>query len=221
MREWTERHIREIIEDMIKGLGGNTRIVFPLVPLDYNGDYYCMRKGADIVRWAIAYDYIKTEIWNDGYADYITDKWETSLIDLERNAESLETDFERDGSACNGAFALPPSAEEIFKNQFPKHCTMLNYTYISDFFAAGYNSLITNNSSLLAVPTTPPFSGLSSLITPITAYDNAPPYSEIMRVGSNFENSLLPIKFLQDVTLADGVVQVGNKGYINVKVSQV
>lgn len=222
MREWTERHIREIIESMIKGLGGNNRMVFPLVPLIYNGNYHSMRtESADIVRWALVYEYIKTEVWNDGYADYITDKWEVFMIDLERTAESFESDFEREGSDCHGAFALPPSAKEIFENQFPKHTVMLNFPDFDDFIMGGYNSLISNNSSLVAVPTVYPFSSLPYYLdTPITAFEQIPTPPQVMKVGELFQNFLLPIKFLQDITLTDGVVQIGNKGYINVKVRQ-
>ena len=162
MREWTERHIREIIEDMIKGLGKNTRMLFPIVPISYNGDLYSLVNGrGDWGQFAFALDYVKTDIQNDGYADYITDHFTVSIVDL-LNYEHISRVYENDNLECHGNIFIPPYAQEQFYHQYSpilKDDLRNISVYQGQLYShlqGGYTSLCLT-SAKFAVPTVPPF----------------------------------------------------------------
>ena len=197
MREWTERHIREIIEDMIKGLGKNTRMLFPITPILYNGDLYSLDNGEGARgKFAFALDYVKTDIQNDGYADYITDHFTVSIVDL-LNYEHNSWVYKNDNLPCHGNILIPPYAQEQFYHQFSPilkddlRGISVYQGQLWSLLVGGYTSLCLTSAEF-ALPTEPPFNLDARYDNEVISYSyGVEQYRQSATVG------LIPIKALE------------------------
>ena len=224
MREWTERHIREIIEDMIKGLGKNTRMLFPIDPILYNGDIYSLDNGnEDSGKFAFALDYVNTDIQNDGYADYITDHFTVSIVDL-LNYEHNSKLYENDNLACHGNIFIPPYAQEQFYHQYSPilkddlRDVAAYQGQLVSLLRGGYTSLCLTSAEF-ELPTVAPFN-----FNDVEHYDN-----EVISYSAGVEKyrqsetpNLIPIKALERTySSIAGTDRITVFGYIDVYRRQV
>lgn len=225
MREWTERHIREIIEDMIKGLGKNTRMLFPIDPILYNGDLYSLDNGnEDAGKFAFALDYVKTDIQNDGYADYITDHFTVSIIDL-LNYEHTSKLYENDNLACHGNILIPPYAQEQFYHQYSPilkddlRGISVYQDQLVSLLRGGYTSLCLTSAEF-ELPTVPPFNFNDSNYTNEVISYYIP--SGVEKYRQSVGPALIPIKALERTySSIAGTDRITVFGYIDVYRRQV